>query len=321
MTATGRTAVNKIVLQNDYWELTVLPDVGAKVYDLVWRASGKNYLWHNPRIQPQQYPVDANFDNYWCGGWDDIFPTADSCEFKGEVYPICGELRSLQWALDSITSTEVSLSAYGPISPIHATKTIRLSSAIASMHYRIENLGPGRLTFLWGTHPALAVAKGDTLRIPAGRGLVSSSSAPSMGTPGQEYRWPQLGYPGGVTDMSKVQPISACVNCGHYVIDLTEGWFGVEAVDGKSGIVFQFPLEQCPYLWMWIVYGGWRGYHHVIIEPWTSYPVHLADAVRAQRNRELEPGGIFDVTVMTTAYCAPETAEEALARLKNHAIK
>jgi hypothetical protein len=122
MTATGRTAVNTIVLENDSWELTVLPDVGAKIYDLVWRATGKNYLWHNPRIQPQRYPIDGNFDNYWCGGWDDIFPTADSCDFKGEVYPNCGELRSLQWSLDSVTGTEVSLSAYGPISPIHATK-------------------------------------------------------------------------------------------------------------------------------------------------------------------------------------------------------
>lgn len=318
MTASGKTAVDTIVLKNDYWELTVLPEVGAKIYDLSWRASGKNYLWHNPRIQPQRYPIDANFDNYWCGGWDDIFPTADSCEFKGEVYPNCGELRSLQWSQDSITSAEVSLSAYAPISPIRATKTIGLSGSIVSMHYQIENLGPGRLPFLWGTHPALAVAKGDTLRIPAQRGLVSSSSGPSMGTPGQEYRWPRLEHSAGVTDMSKVQPITADVNCGHYIIDLTEGWFGAESADRKSGIVFHFPLDKCPYLWGWIVYGGWRGYHHVIIEPWTSYPVHLADAVRAQRHRVLEVGEVFDVTVTATAYDAPETTEQALARLSNH---
>jgi hypothetical protein len=321
MTATAKTAVDAIALKNDFWELTILPEVGAKIYDLLWKASGKNYLWHNPRIQPQRYPIDGNFDNYWCGGWDEIFPTADSCEFKGELFPNCGELRSLQWSLDSVTSAEVSLSAYGPISPIHATKTIRLSGSIVSVRSRIENLGPGGLEFLWGTHPALALAEGDTLRIPAERGVVSSSSGPSMGTPGQEYRWPRLEHSAGVTDMSRVQPITANANCGHYAIDLTEGWFVAEAANGRSGIVFQFPLEQCPYLWMWIVYGGWRGYHHVIIEPWTSYPVHLADAVRARRHRVLEAGKVFDVTVTTTAYDAPETAEQALARLREHAAE
>jgi hypothetical protein len=89
------------------------------------------------------------------------------------------------------------------------------------MRYRIENLGPEPLAFLWGTHPALDVAAGDRLRIPAGRGLVSSSSGPSMGTPGQEYRWPRLGHSGGVTDMSKVQPLTTGVNCGHTLAAFT----------------------------------------------------------------------------------------------------
>jgi Domain of unknown function (DUF5107) len=60
-----------VILENDWLRASVLPGVGAKIYDLIWKATGRNLLWHNPRILPQSYPVDGNFDNYWCGGWDE----------------------------------------------------------------------------------------------------------------------------------------------------------------------------------------------------------------------------------------------------------
>ena len=31
-------------------------------------------------------------------------------------------------------------------------------------------------------------------------------------------------------------------------------------------------------MWLWMVYGGWRGYYHAICEPWTGYPSPLAEA-------------------------------------------
>src|SRR5215469_14973993 len=86
--------VEAVVLENDWLRASVLPGVGAKIYDLIWKAAGRNLLWHNPRILPQAYPVDGNFDNYWCGGWDDGFPTCDPCDYRGESYPGLGELRS-----------------------------------------------------------------------------------------------------------------------------------------------------------------------------------------------------------------------------------
>lgn len=57
-----------IRLKNDLLDVSILPTVGAKVFDLIERRSGYNFLWHNPRIAPQTYPIEANFDNYWCGG-------------------------------------------------------------------------------------------------------------------------------------------------------------------------------------------------------------------------------------------------------------
>ncbi len=104
--------------------------------------------------------------------------------------------------------------------------------------------------------------------------------------------------------------------CGHYATDLEAGWYAVEDTKLGEGFLLKFPVNLCPYLWMWLVYGGWRGYHHVIVEPWTSYPNTLAGAVREQTHRHLEAGGKFSVEVCATIYCRPETWEDGLRRLE-----
>ncbi|MCX6619768.1 MAG: hypothetical protein NTY38_01550 [Acidobacteria bacterium] len=171
-----------LILETESLRTSILPGVGGKLYDLIRKPSGRNFLWHNPRILPRAYPIDSNFDNYWCGGWDDGFPTADPCEYKGELYPNLGELRSLEWAVDSLGETEAGpeavLSAYGPISPVRVEKTVRLSRTepVVSLTYRIQHVGTVPFEFLWGTHPALAVNEHSVLRIPARTGIASLSS-------------------------------------------------------------------------------------------------------------------------------------------------
>src|SRR5438445_13612588 len=125
------SGLRAVEMENDWLRLTVLPDVGAKIYDLVWKNTRRNFLWHNPRILPQTYAIEANFDNYWCGGWDEGFPTCDACEYKGESYPNLGELRSVRWSVlgadrdgDDLVAC---LGAFGPISPVRAEKTVTLS--------------------------------------------------------------------------------------------------------------------------------------------------------------------------------------------------
>jgi len=91
-----------VLLESELLSLSILPDLGAKIYDLIWTPSGRQVLWQNPRIRPQPYPIDSNFDNYWCGGWDEGFPTCDACEHNGESYPNLGELRSVRWTLERL---------------------------------------------------------------------------------------------------------------------------------------------------------------------------------------------------------------------------
>ena len=312
-----------IQLENEWLDISILPDVGAKLYDLRWKPSGRDVLWHNPRIQPQTFAIEANFDNYWCGGWDEGFPTCDACEYKGESYPNLGELRSVRWsvlAADRDGDDFVArLRAFGPISPVRGEKTVTLigKSPVVKIQYEIVNLGPAPLDFIWGTHPALAPTTHTVLKIPARTGIVGLSSAPSLGAPGQRYSWPHIETPAGLTDMSRPRAADANVFCGHYATDLEAGWYAVEDSKTGDGFLLSFPVETCPYLWLWLVYGGWRGYHHVIVEPWTSHPVHLADAMRGGTGRKLDPGAKFSAEVRAVIYTKGESCEQALRRAQN----
>lgn len=319
----GTSGIQILEFENDWLTISLLPEVGGKIYDLIWKPTGRNFLWHNPRVEPQTYPIEANFDNYWCGGWDDVFPTCDECDFRGEHYPTLGELRSLRWKVELAEPADgnlvARLASFGPISPVRAVKTVFLAerAPLLRILYEIKNLGPLSLDFLWGTHPALAVSDSMILRIPAKTGIVSQSSTPRLGSPGQQYAWPFLQTPAGTIDMSLVQGIKTGAFCGHYATELEAGWYAVEDTQQGQGFLLQFPQETCPYLWMWLAYGGYRGHHHVIVEPWTSMPVHLAEAFARGTHRHLEAGETFSVEVRATIYSRPETCQQTVERLSS----
>lgn len=319
--------IRAVTLESDWFLSSIFPSIGAKIYDLVWKPTGKNILWHNPRIPPQAYTIDGNFDNYWCGGWDDGFPTCDPCEHAGEHYGGLGELRSLGWHVEEATAAGdrafVRLSAFGPINPVRAEKTVTLSadSPVLRMRSKITNIGYLPLDFVWGTHPALVADKNLILRIPAKTGIVGQATNPRLGMPGQRYAWPRLDTPCGVTDMSRVLDASAGIACGHTATDLGGDWYAVEDLRSGEGFLLKFPLEQCPCLWMWLAYGGWRGHHHIIIEPWTSYPNKLCDAVKEGTHRTLAPGGQFAAEVAATVYTRAEGYQGALRRLERESVR
>jgi hypothetical protein len=154
-------------VENDSLRISVLPQVGAKVYDLLWKWTAQQFLWHNPGILPQHYPIDSNFDTYWCGGWDDIYPTADACEYKDETFANCAELRSLDLAIEGVDHAALGLSALGPISPVKARKRIALNGSTVSLPSSLENPRSSPLHFLWGIDPSLAVRPRDRLSVPA----------------------------------------------------------------------------------------------------------------------------------------------------------
>jgi hypothetical protein len=57
-----------------------------------------------------------------------------------------------------------------------------------------------------------------------------------------------------------------------------------------------------PVVWLWMVYGAWRGYYHAALELWTSYPGRLADTVAAGRAPILRPGEVREARTSAVLY-------------------
>jgi len=172
--------IRTVILENEYLKLTVLPEIGAKIYDIIYKPQQKNLLWHNPRIPPMKAPFGAAFDDVWSGGWDEIFPNDAPCNYDGERYPDMGEVWSIPWNY-SVSRTEerpqaVTLvtSVTSPITPCKLTRTLTLKEGEASIHlqYALENLSHTSLKFLWKLHPALAINETCSIEIPASRGII-----------------------------------------------------------------------------------------------------------------------------------------------------
>lgn len=298
------------ILENASLRVTVLPELGGKVLELIDKPADRDLLWHNPRLSPRRAPYRAEFDDWWCGGWDEVFPTGDVARLDDEPLPYMGELWSVPWSVrqgegDSDCSVTTSVETTMTAAHFERRLELRGDEPVLRARYRLTNVGLRPMPFLWGIHPALAVTDSHRIDVPASRMLVGVSSGTSFGCVGQTYTWPFLSDPsaeGGRHDMRAVRPAGEGVFGGHWATDLSEGWLAITDEGTHRGIAVAFPLDAFPVAWLWLTYGGYRGHRHVILEPWTGRPMQLQDAIAARTSRCLGPGETLETEVAFVVY-------------------
>jgi hypothetical protein len=160
-------------------------------------------------------------------------------------------------------------------------------------------VGHKPFAFAWGSHPALAVHAGMRLDVPATEGEVTDAgSGGLLGELGERYAYPDLGE----RDVRQVPPPSPACHALHALTGLRDGW--VAATDPHArrgfGVVFDAEVHRC--VWQWMAYGGFRGWYHAILEPWTGPQPSLADAVAAGTARTLRPGQQLESRMTAVLY-------------------
>jgi len=311
-----------VVLENAALRVTVLPELGGHVLELVDKTLDRNLLWANPRTAPRRAPYGAHFDDWWSGGWDEIFPSGDRALLHDEPLPYMGEMWSVPWSAcigQGDGSAWVETIGHATIAPARLERTLRLDddAPVLRARYRITNLDVRPLPFLWGIHPAFAVTSAHRIDLPATTALVGVSSGPTMGEVGTSYRWPVQPVPGTtgeVRNARDILPAEAAVFGGHWATDLADGWLALTDTASGRGIALVFPREVFPHAWLWQVYGGWRGHHHLCLEPWTGYPMQLEEAAAAGRARVLGPGESLEAEVAFVLYGGLDRVTSVAAR-------
>src|SRR2546429_3998102 len=161
-----------VALENKFLRLAILPEAGAKIWQITYKPLDVELLWNNSRIGPSRLPANSRYDDVWSGGWDELFPNDEVAVIDGESYPDHGELWTGQWTAEPFANADdvgVRLRYLTPISSIEMEKTIRLrrEHSRIDFHHRFVNKGRTCFSFLWKLHPAMAVSSRHRVDFPA----------------------------------------------------------------------------------------------------------------------------------------------------------
>jgi hypothetical protein len=289
------------VLENDRIRATVIPEVGAKVHELVCKRTDEDVLFHHPRVELRKPPFAANVDDYWTGGIDECIPTGAPCVVGGESLPFLGEAWSMPWGVEQESATRVRLWRDGVITPFRLERTMEVRPGEPVVHCRhtVTNGGLMPIDFLWGIHAGVPISSATWVDLPAAEGVVEDSyPGDRLGATGERYPWEDTRLfdlderAGGTWDL-------------HYAAGLKDGWLAVGSAPGRAGFGMTFPRETFRCAWIWISDGGWRGTRCMAIEPWTGSPSSLDRAIAAGSATRLDPGESIsaevDLIVFSTA--------------------
>ena len=86
-----------IRLENELVAVAVLPELGAKIWSLIYKPMGTNWIWHNPTVPLKALTAGASYDDNWAGGWEELFPNDAPGEFLGRNLPDHGEWWNSAW--------------------------------------------------------------------------------------------------------------------------------------------------------------------------------------------------------------------------------
>ena len=291
-----------LALEGDRLRVTLFPDSGAKILDLTHLPSGVNLLWQNPRVPLRRTYPGAAFDDIWCGGWDELFPTDTPCELDGNTFHDHGDLwhGPWEWSIegdDGETAT-VALRRHTVALPCLMEKwvTLRRDGLEVSFRHRLTNLGTQPVPFAWNLHVAHAIGPDSRVHLPAEAvAAVPFQAGRLTGLPAP-YGWPMHRD----LDLAAVLPADSGVTEWLYASGPSEGWCAVTHPSRSLGLEIAFDPKLFRTTWLWGVYGGWRGHYVLLTEPSTSPPGGLAQNVADGTAAWLEPGAVIETNVTAT---------------------
>jgi len=290
-----------VVLENQRLRLVILPEAGAKIWQITYKPFDANLLWNNPRIAPSRLPSNSRYDDVWSGGWDELFPNDEISVIEGEGYPDHGELWTGEWAAEPFSNSEevgVRLHYVTPISAIEVEKTIRLrrEQAHIDFHHCFTNRGRTAFPFLWKLHPAMAVSPQHRIDFPPMQVVLEPAFPGTLGG-GPEAQWPIIQTLTGEVDLRRVTHQDARRLYFFYGTHLKGNWCALTNTATGLACGLQFDPEVFRCCWLFATYGGWRNYNVAVLEPCTGYPLNFEAMKAAGHHRSLAPGETLQTDV------------------------
>ena len=289
--------------ETDGLEVSLLPEVGGKMISLR-SPSGREWLWQTPRRPYRKPEYGGAFEEYDISGFDECFPGIGEgpyplAPWQGVTVPDHGELWTLPWDY-SIEGASLTLTVHGVRFPYRMEKCVTLVVAPGSfgssgpvptvrLDYRLENLSPFPLRYLWSAHPLFAARPGMRVELPAGVGVrVDWSKGDRLGALGTTHAWPHTrDATGAEVALDLLPPPGAGTADKLYTGRLPAGSGETRCAlidpETREYAAFRFDPAAVPYVGVWLNLDGWplegETCFNVALEPCTGYPDRLDLAI------------------------------------------
>jgi galactose mutarotase-like enzyme len=292
-----------IILRSAEIEVTVVPREGGRISSLRSIQSGLEFLTQARPDRPAVEPgLEASFQCGPCAGAEECLPTVGACtDCADGPAPDHGDFWQVPWQVDSHVRRRLEMHAIGFSRPLRFERVMGVNGASLLLSYKVINVGPEPLSFLYAWHPLFAVEAGDRVILPAEVSDVTLFYS-REGAPGGEKRsllWPILQNHEGLRDLSvAVAPDHETAEM-IYTRKLHVGRCGLFRRNQGQGVVISYDSSRLPYLGVWLCFGGWPvsgpepKQVAIALEPTTAPCNTLSAAERAGLAVEIDPGCSF----------------------------
>ncbi len=189
------TTLKAIVLENEYLQLTILPELGGRLYSCRFKPggpSGREIFYHNPVLKPSYWGPFAREENWWlaAGGMEWALPVSEHGYEWGEPW---------NYAIAQ-TAEEVSVTVWdsGDENRLRAQVTIGLPAGAAyfSLRPRLENTMDKAANCQFWINAMLtlghnSVSPNTRFVCPTDQVWVHSTGDPSLPQAGESMSWPR----------------------------------------------------------------------------------------------------------------------------------
>ncbi len=233
-----------LVLENRYLRLGILPDLGGRIYECIFKPTGANEFYANSVVKPTEWgppaPPYAPGANWWLGtgGLEWGFPVEEHGYEFGTV-----------WGFDHAAQPDggVMITVYtqtGPEKPfVNVDIILPPDTAYFVVQPRIVNPTAGPFKFKFWSNAMLAPGKANSVSpdlrfiFPATQVTVHSTGDAGLPQAGQAASWPMMGG----RDLSRLGNWGKYL--GFFATPATANFAGVYDPGADEGVVRVFPRD------------------------------------------------------------------------------
>lgn len=327
-TRSGRRGPWKALeLANDEIAVTLLPEKGCDVIELIDRRTGLDVLFKTPWAygrRPVYVPssLEAWIEMY-PGGWQLLLPNGgDATVENGVEWGFHGEAGLIAWQVDQADAVSAVCSTSLMTAPLEVSRQIRLDGAVLQIEERVRNLGGDAIDVMWGHHPAFGapfLEPGCRIETSA-RTFTADDRAPGAGlAPGVSSAWPHATLAdGGSVDLSVIPPSAEQRAVLGYLGDFERGAYRIVNPGRGLAVELRWPLDLFPTAWFWQEMHASSGYpwyrrtYTAAIEPNTTVPAQGITTAREKGGTTLllEPNASRTATLEAEIIAVEHSSEE-----------